>query len=80
MKAHLAADGEDDLADVYAGSSAVRLAPRAAHAGLEPALWSSSAARSSGVHAGHAPISPSARQHLVDAQHMERVHAHAQVE
>jgi hypothetical protein len=33
----LAANGENDLADVDTGNSAVGFAPRAAHTGLQPA-------------------------------------------
>ena len=57
----LAADGQEDLADLHAGAGARGPAEGAAHALLEP-------------------IGTSARKHLVDAQHVEGVHAHAQVE
>jgi len=57
----LGADGEEDLADVDTGDSAIGLAVGTTHSGLQS-------------------IGTSARQHLVDADDVVRVGAHAKVE
>jgi len=57
----LGAHGQDDLADVDTGDSAIRLAVGTTHTSLQT-------------------IGTGARQHLVDAQHVEGVEANAQVE
>ncbi|TNN26577.1 hypothetical protein EYF80_063286 [Liparis tanakae] len=85
----LGAHGHDHLTDAHASHGAQRLPEGAAHPGLEPEDQKArGASREAGgtrryaktLAALHSPISSSAGQHLVDADHVEGMQAHADVE
>lgn len=77
----LGAHGHDDLADVHAGHGPLRLPESTAHPGLEPEAHGSGEQRGSEVRgSGGSPVGSGAGQHLVDADDVEGMQAHADVE
>jgi hypothetical protein len=76
----LAANGKKDLADIDTGNGAIRLAPRAAHTRLEPALNECYDRLILQLGWNNVPIGASTRQHLVDAEDVEGVYTDSQVE
>lgn len=77
----LGAHRHDHLTDVYAGHGALRLPKSTTHPRLEPEIQESVRGPAGAPGAsGDSPVSSSAGQHLVDADDVEGVQTHADVE